>query len=292
MIIVRLTGGLGNQLFQYAAARALSIGSGKTLVLEHGRLHASSGTMTPRTFELQHFCLSRPDAAPVIGRNPQGACQARCISAAVGLATRLPGVAWREKSLDYQPLPSTIGPLVVLEGYFQSYRYFQHIRKELLEELTLVEPVPSCNAQLMALVKSAPSVSLHVRRGDYVSNPAAAQFHGLCSMDYYRAAIESLESCHGALEYFIFSDDPAWCRENFAFLPKKHFVECNSPQAGYLDLNLMRHCKYHIIANSSFSWWGAWLADYSSSTVIYPRKWFADTPVDGESRSPPEWQGV
>jgi hypothetical protein len=132
-------------------------------------------------------------------------------------------------------------------------------------------------------------VSLHIRRGDYVSNKSTLQFHGLLEMDYYLQAISQIKEKEKAIELFVFSDDLAWCQSHLNLSEKIHFVDVNSKRDFHFDLFLMSHCKHNIIANSSFSWWGAWLNKNSEKIVIAPKKWLADTSVNTKDIIPSTW---
>lgn len=292
MIFIRLNGGLGNQLFQYAAARALAIKYQTSLVLDQGDLFVRHKTITERSYELYHFYLADKDGGNIYCKKSAALVVIRLLDIIKNLAMKLPDFYYKETSLDFQPIPWRENKILILQGYFQSHKYFEVYRRQLLEELSINQKISGENEAFLALIKQTNSVSLHVRRGDYISNPSAANFHGACAMEYYHQAIKLLESRYESLSYFIFSDDISWCREKFSFLENKNFVDCNSSLNAHLDLHLMRNCKYHIIANSSFSWWGAWLANYGCGTVLYPKQWFANEPVNYESRFPQEWEGI
>src|SRR5205085_10980535 len=137
--------------------------------------------------------------------------------------------------------------------YWQSEQYFSDMADELRRELTAAEPIDLSNATIAESIRSVEAVSLHVRRGDYVSKPETNLFHGTCSLDYYREAVSLIKSRLATPHLFVFSDDFAWARENFRLDVPTTFVEANSPADGFRDMRLMSLCRHHVIANSSFS---------------------------------------
>ena len=139
--------------------------------------------------------------------------------------------------------------------------------------------------------RSMPSnaVSLHVRRGDYVSDPATNRFHGTCSPDYYRQAVDYVIGRAGVPHLFVFSDDQEWTRANLQFAVPRRSSSANPPDCGYRDMQLMARCRHHIIANSSFSWWGAWLNPSPEKIVVAPKQWFSSPRNDTRDLVPPNW---
>jgi hypothetical protein len=174
-----------------------------------------------------------------------------------------------------------------LDGWWQDERYFLEIRSILLDELELRSPVTGRDAGLLRRIRDGVSVSVHVRRGDYVSNPASRAFHGLLDVAYYEAALGRLAELSGTsgLGVFVFSDDIEWCRENLRLGSAATFVD--SGNSGAEDMRLMKNCRHHVVANSSFSWWGAWLSDHPEKIVVAPRKWFGDAEADAQTEIVP-----
>jgi len=175
-----------------------------------------------------------------------------------------------------------------LAGYWQSEKYFQDAEPIIREDFTFKIPMASRNEQIAEKIAQANAISLHVRRGDYVNNPHTKATHGICSPDYYRDAIgymaKQIENPH----FFIFSDDMPWVRSQMKLDFPCYYIEHNSGAESYNDMRLMSMCQHHIIANSSFSWWGAWLNPYPNKIVIAPRKWFANN-SDTDDLIPPGW---
>lgn len=279
MILVRLIGGLGNQMFQYATGRALAGRLGTDLLLDLRGFRR----YRLRSYGLDRMAIAgRPATYRELARWPSFLRGRQWPAGLFGLS----GHWFCEADLRYSPLFETLRGDVGLEGYFQSERYFSDVRASLRDEFRPAAPLSPENARLAEAMRAAPSVSLHVRRGDYASNPATLAVHGLCSPAYYRSAVSALRERHEGLRFFVFSDDPAWCRENLA-LADAEFVDNNaaSPEC---DIFLMSQCRHRIVANSSFSWWGAWLA-VGDGTVIAPQPWYADPALCDDDLIPPGW---
>jgi hypothetical protein len=287
MITVLLNGGLGNQLFQYAAGRALAEKYGVELCLDLSRLkHPESGD-TPRSFELAPFNIS---ASLLAGEDRRPLGNYRTLVHRVLLKTGLTllgSITLKEKSSGFDPLFLKAPSDCILDGFWQSERYFKQITTILQQELCLKTPSP-------ALVKASASlpdstVAVHVRRGDYITNPAAASFHGVCSQDYYRTAVAKIRQHCTDAQFLVFSDDPTWCHQHLdlggAFRLADDF-RLNGPAE---EMLLMSRCRHQIIANSSFSWWGAWLNNLPDKLVITPSQWFSDSSISTDDLVPKSW---
>ncbi|MGN7872175.1 alpha-1,2-fucosyltransferase [Roseateles sp. 22389] len=287
-VTVRLSGGLGNQMFQYAFGRAVASLREKPLVLSTFQLSLQSAGVTPRPYGLDVFKLAgnvstSADAfstrwRPVIKRLP-------------ALADLL-GVHY-EQSADFYPEALTAAA-DTFDGYWQSHRYFEAVAPQIARDFVLKAPAHGVFADLLAQVSQPHSVMLHVRRGDYVSLAAASAHHGALGLAYYRSAMARLKIEVPHARCFVFSDDIPWCREALDFLPPgSQFVEADQHRTDAQDLVLMSHCSHAIIANSSFSWWAAWLGDQrkpsSSRIVCAPKRWFATGSSDLASRLPKHW---
>jgi hypothetical protein len=277
-VFVRLLGGLGNQMFQYAAARALAARHGTGVVWD-GR-------------DFRHYRL-RPlliDRLAVTGRAAtprEGAAMSPLRREAARLAAR-GGLrtAWHfERSLAYDPAFESLPDGTRLDGHFQSARYFDSIRPILCTEFAPRAAPPAGAAAMLAAIRAVPAAAVHVRRGDYASNPTTTAVHGLCSPGYYRAALARLAAAEPGARVFVFSDDIPWCRATLDLPADTVFVEGNPPE---WDIALMAACRHHVIANSSFGWWGAWLAAPGGLTVA-PEPWFDDPTLDGSGIAPPGW---
>ena len=277
MVISQVIGGLGNQMFQYAAGRALALRLGGDLALdvstfENYTLH--QGFELTRVFAMSPAIVSGPDLRRMLGWQH---------SPLVGsLLSRRPFAALRSRRFVSEPHFhhwkgfDQLGGDVYLVGYWQSEKYFKPVAAQIREDFQFKLPLESQNAELADRLSHTQAVSLHVRRGDYASNPKATSTHGLCSLDYYRAAVEHVAGKVEKPEFFIFSDDIDWVRANLLLDFPHHFVANNQGPASYIDMRLMSLCSHHVIANSSFSWWGAWLNPRPEKIVVAPRRWFAN----------------
>lgn len=291
MVIVRLTGGVGNQMFQYAAGRALADRLGAELLLDTRALeHALAfQAYTRRAYALSPFKL-RAKLATAADLNNWPVW-------VVEIGMRLPLVRrlfrrWHfESAITYDPSIPTLHEPVCLVGYWQSERYFIDIADRIRADFTLRQPLAGANARLLELARSDRSVGLHVRRGDFISLNDAAQIHGLCSVDYYRRAISRVRNLCPECRFLVFSDDPQWARAELPLDPSTVFVTGNeaSPEQ---DLALMSACKHHIIANSSFSWWASWLGNSPDQIVIAPSPWYSSPKLDARDLAVSRWQYI
>ncbi|WP_051379807.1 alpha-1,2-fucosyltransferase [Bradyrhizobium murdochi] len=284
VITVSLIGGLGNQMFQYAAGKALAERHGVGLALDLSGFRNYSD----RSFLLDRLrvpetvvSLAQPRVAEKDQKQFARALWKGRVDRLLGLAG-LPKLAsspqeYREPHFHYDPAFEALGPRTVLFGYFQSERYFGCIAERLRDWFSPREPLSDAAAEVLARIEcSRLPVSTHVRRGDYL-NPGTAEFHGILGERYYRQALDRLEAGIGQEStLFVFSDDPTAAEEILNFVPKSRLVLVRGdPQRPWEDMALMARCRHHIIANSSFSWWGAWLNRSPDKVVIAPRAWFA-----------------
>ena len=170
-----------------------------------------------------------------------------------------------------------------IKGFFRSEKYFIDIREELLKDFSLNVELNEKNKKMLEQIKNTNSVSIHFRRGDYTKKRVADKY-GSCSVEYYKNASKIIaDSISEPITLFIFSDDINWVRNNVKFDFETVYVDINLAKQGYFDLELMKNCKHNIIANSSFSWWGAWLNENESKIVIAPKWWMKD--VDTTSKN-------
>jgi hypothetical protein len=285
VIVVRLCGGLGNQLFQYAVGRRLADTRQTELVLDLGWYARTPPTDTPRAYELFNFHIrARPATAgeTLWCRLHEGR-----------LLRRMPFLPrrwrhWREKSFEFDPVVLDLPDNTYLDGYWQSHRYFDDSVDPIRADFTPLVPFGLQDEKIAAVIAIGDAVSVHVRRGDYVTHQAAVTAHGQCSLDYYKTALTYILPHVARPHFFVFSDDPAWTRENLPLPGPATFVDHNGPAAAFQDLRLMSLCKHQITANSSFSWWGAWLNPHPNKIVITPKQWFAD-PRNTDSLTPDDW---
>lgn len=277
MVISHIIGGLGNQMFQFAAARALSIAHNSPLSLDTRDFSIygiHQGFELARVFSCAVTQAGEGDVRDVLGW--QSSRFIRRIMARPSLRLLRSPHFVVEPCFDYcaalqeAPLPC------YLTGYWQSERYFTDIKETIRSDFTFRQPLSCRNAELAQEIGMVNAVSLHVRRGDYASNPKSLATHGICSLAYYEAAISHMVNHLESPQFFVFSDDMDWVQENLDIRYPCRYVAHNLGAESFNDMRLMSLCKHHIIANSSFSWWGAWLNAASDKIVVAPQKWFAN----------------
>ena len=277
MITTRLHGRLGNQMFQYAAARALAHRLNTGVVLDsRGTELRGEGVLT-RVFDL--------DLSPATNLPPlkQKAPLRYALWRGLGLAPRF----LRERRLGYNPSFETWSDGGYLHGYWQSEKYFADITDLIRADFTFPTFSNDQNAEMAARITKDNAISLHVRRGDYVALAA----HVLCDQAYYEAALARiLEGLPGAAPtVYVFSDDPDWAKANLPLPCDKVVVDFNGPETDFEDMRLMSLCKHNIIGNSSFSWWAAWLNSNPQKRVAGPSNWFGDAKLSNPDILPRDW---
>lgn len=284
MITTKLIGGLGNQMFQYAAGRALALRLGVGLKLDvrafsDYKLHG---------YGLNHFAIQAREAdaseLPVIRRETFAGRVLR------RLGVKPSPSAFCEKAFTFDADVLTLRDRTYLDGYWQSERYFADFANEIRADLTVATPSTADNAMWLERIRERESVSLHVRRGDYVSNSQANAVHGTCDLDYYQRAVQYLvEKLRCDPVFYVFSDDPDWVAENLCLPHEMIYIRHNDAARNYEDLRLMASCAHHIIANSTFSWWGAWLNASPDKVVVAPKNWFRNDAHDARDLLPQSW---
>lgn len=283
MVVISLKGGLGNQMFQYAAGLSLAKKNNSDLFIDNTWFNNIQPQDTIRQYELDCFSCT------------QNFIERKEIKI-VDQTKRVESILKKLRNPDYFTEYMETSPKfdkkfcklrgnVYLVGYFQSEKYFIDIRNDLLQEFKFKNRPNSNNVQIINSVRKTNSVSLHIRRGDYVSNKNASKFHGLQGLNYYKKAIKIIDSKIKDPKYFVFSDDIKWCKKNLQ-IENAIFV---SNKNGSDDLRIMINCKHNIIANSSFSWWGAWLGENYDKVVIAPKAWFKSKHADSSDIIPSRW---
>jgi hypothetical protein len=278
--IVKLQGGLGNQLFQIAFARELAT-RGKQILLdariyERKQIHAGFALA-------EHMTIPFPVAtaadfrAQGFARNWNwhevrrrfGAYKRRVVveDQAIFDASHL------EREYDFY------------DGYWQDERYFPSVTAEVRASFAAIE-LDDANARLRDQIASGPSVSVHVRRGDYLAVPL---FTPLCDSDYYQRALDHVRERVPNARLFVFSDDLSWCRDNLG-AKDAVYVDHNGGSRSIYDLLLMGLCDSNVVANSTFSWWGAWLNPRADRVVVAPSRWFTDDTRQAAIRLPRQWE--
>jgi hypothetical protein len=291
MIIARLYGGLGNQMFQYAAARRLQLLRAAELRLDLGWFDTRAAQRPSRPYALGHLTL---DATPASTTDIAAVTAAPARWPAVRLlldSSRPHGrkrLRCERTPYRYEPDFTDTPDPVYLDGYWQNESYFIAIADILRNEFRVRSPVSPASMRIADTMSAVTAVSVHVRRGDYARQAHTHQHHGLCPIEYYTAACSRIETVVRDPHYFVFSDESDWARDNLSFIKPVTFVSCNDSDHQYEDLHLMTLCRHHVVANSSFSWWGAWLAERPGQVVIAPRSWVAAN-LPGDQIIPERW---
>lgn len=287
MIIVRLIGGLGNQMFQYALGKRLALLNNVELKVDISFLKKEGQTYTKRNLELNNFGIEIPLATEE-ELQKYNFIQRSSIRSRLQKFSSLffPYYTIHETSLNYNDKILQSPKNSYLNGFWQTEKYFLPIEKTIREDFTFQKPLSGLSLKMSEQITATQSVSLHVRRGDYVNDPEISKVHGACGIGYYLKAIEVMKSKFSGLHLFVFSDDVDWVKNNLTTDLPITYVEQNS---GFVDMQLMSFCKHNIIANSSFSWWGAWLNNNPGKIIIAPEKWFNDSSVNAKDIIPAGW---
>lgn len=294
-VTVTLCGGLGNQLFQYATARAVAIRCNVPLVLDLSWFDEvlSTPNVTPRKYALAPFSLPAHQAHA----RPANRTRSGRLSSFLGSLGRRLGIKandnrFVEESYRFDERVLHLQAPARLTGYWQSPRYFCDVATQIRQDIGTYRELTDACVDLLEKIRATDAICIHVRRGDYVTNKEASSFHGLCSLDYYRNGVNQvargLKSPHG----FVFTDDPAWVRESLSLSIDFTVVDVNSVDEPHLDLWLMSACNHFVIANSSLSWWGAWLSTSTGKQVIAPARWFSNPTVDTSDLIPGDWMRI
>jgi hypothetical protein len=286
MIVVKLYGGLGNQMFQYATARRLAH-RWQTIP----KLDVSGFAKDElRSYNLDIFNIQATFATSVEIDQLVKMRQSQGWLAKMQRQTpSRPSTYIREQQFRFMPFILDLPNHVYLDGYWQSEKYFVEIANLLRQEFRFRKELQGENKQLAEKIAACEAVSLHIRRGDYVTNPVANQVLGVCSLEYYQRSVERVTQTLSSPCFFIFSDDPQWAEAHLRLPYSTTIVAHNRGEQSYEDMRLMSLCKHHIIANSSFSWWGAWLCAYPQKVVIAPQRWFNSSEWDATDLVPDSW---
>lgn len=292
MVQIELQGGLGNQMFQYSAAKALSIRLQKRLILDLRFFEKNTNSFdgfTARNYELNIFNLSdNTSIRPYLDSNLISRYD---IVGRVLNSFKKRVIFYSEPSLRYDQFFFNLKSPVFIKGYFQSEKYFQSIRDKLITTFKFPsETVKGLDVVEDMLKIDSKTVSIHVRRGDYANSVLVNKIHGTCSIKYYQSAVNLIDSFLDDAHYFIFSDDISWAKNNL-LINNRCIVVDTRTLPPWCDMYLMSICNHNIIANSSYSWWGAWLNKNKDKIVIAPRKWYADNEMNLQTGDliPSEW---
>ena len=299
MMIARINGGLGNQLFQYATARAISLKLNRKLLLDtdwYRDIHTQKDHSDPNATTIRYFLLNHFNI------------QSRRINEIhlnwiKRLAIKSINSNFYKFLLDgplNNFLYTTINhnnfsmkfvqkhPHVYLTGYWQNNAIIEEYKNQISNDLILKHPLSQNNQNYLKSINITNSVAIHFRRGDYLNKPKSREVHASCSNNYYYNGIDHIQNEINNLHYFIFSDDLMWVKSNLNFTKNTTFIDNKGPE--YEHLFLMSQCKHQITANSTFSWWAAWLNTNPAKIIITPKHWYIDKHLnDTVIRIPKEW---
>jgi hypothetical protein len=286
MIVVQLKGGLGNQLFQYAAALSLARHHGVELKIDVCELQSPDKLIkTNRQLELSSFNIDLQIASQQeIASFLQQPFFKRYFQKLLPPYKRL---IYKEADFSFDEHFFEASNHLYLKGYRQSEKYFLSIEKEIRQVFTLKPEIIQQPASIEAKLKQENSLSIHIRRGDY-RNAAVMQHHGILDATYYTNAIDKIRQLKTDVKLYVFTDDPQWAKENLS-LNDATIISQETSKNHFEDFYLMSCCQHNIIANSSFSWWAAWLNPNPDKLIIAPQKWFNTTEHDTKDLIPNSW---
>ncbi|AXS40629.1 alpha-1,2-fucosyltransferase [Breoghania sp. L-A4] len=291
VICVQLNGGLGNQLFQYAAGRALAESADAEFFVApkmSGRLAHAGSALVDLGIDCQEWPHKASPLFELISRGRRG------LRRVLGMpAPKLP-TGWRgsvyiERGFAFDQALFSLRGDWFLVGYFQSERYFAPIADALRTEIAATLSSAPVTPENLERATDPDAVSVHVRCGDYGSDPATAAVHGMLDIAYYDRARDHLKATAGATRFLVFSDDLTAARARLAHWTDVEFIDGGSRDG---DFRLMAACRHHIIANSTFSWWGAWAGKHEGGITVAPRQWFSEEKqrtTDTGDLFPPDW---
>ena len=264
MVISKITSGLGNQMFQYALGKSISIKHNAILKLD---ISAYDKFKPHNGYRLNAFNIDEHIASRY---------EMRIFKILSKLSIFTKKVRYKEKERTIYDKNVFNDSHIYLSGYWQNEKYFLDIKDILQKKFMPKEEISIHAKEYLKIIQSTNSVSIHIRRGDYLKHPNL----GVLGLHYYISAVEYLSRKKEDLTFFIFSDDIEWCMENFEFLEKKVYVKHTKTDID--DMFLMRNCQHNIIANSTFSWWAAWLNENNDKIIISPKTCMAENPNNYE----------
>ncbi len=296
MILMKLVGGLGNQMFQYALGRHLS-------EINHTELKLDTSYLLDR--RPRPNVVFRNFDLPVFDMNLQVA-SADEVAAFTGNHQSLPRRYWhrlttrinppniiREKQYGFDPSVLTTGNHSYLEGYWQSEKYFKAVETIIRSDFAFKTQILEKSRTLTGEIINSNAICLNVRRTDFITVPSSSQGLGFVGLDYYRRAVDQMRRSIENPRYFVFSDDIEWCKENLNLTDPHTFVEHIHAGEKFCNyLQMMTLCKHYIIPNSTFAWWGAWLGCNNEKIVVAPKRWVASMEIFNPSITPAAWHLV
>jgi len=290
MIIVRLVGGMANQMFPYATGRHLAhrLGTDLKLDISGFRVYETRKDIAFRRYSLNGFNIVEHFASPEEIK-ALTVRQKNLLEKFFRKKAGHPKSYIKEKQRHFDPSILDLKGDLYLDGNWASPKYFENIESMIKNDFTFRTPPCGKNIDLINIIQKTNAVSIHVRRGDYAWNAKVNSYHGLCSLEYYQRAVKHVAERITSPHFFIFSDDPDWIRDNMHWDWPTIIIDHNGPLQEHEDLRLMSLCRHNIIANSGFSWWAAWLNKNPAKMVIAPEKWVAVAKHDTSTLVPQNW---
>ena len=280
-------------MFQYAVGRSLALKKGCALKLD---VQGFSNYGLHQGFELDRVFNCAVDFASQADINSVLKWQAPLGIRRV-LARRpfrlIRRDAWFcEPGFSYSAKINELPDTCYLSGYWQSERYFGAYAQQIRKDFTFSIAPSLENQRILEKIRSVNAVSVHVRRGDYLKSKANLDLYGVCSIEYYRNAIALIRDKIEDPYFLIFADDMDWIRDQLGTDENIVYIDHNRGSESFNDMRLMSACSHHIIANSTFSWWGAWLGSNENKIVVAPEPWFNSKRMDTRDLIPKPWQLV
>lgn len=294
MIIVKIQGGLGNQLFQYALGRKLSLIHNVSfkLDIEHFENEAWGRIYRLNEFNIVENIASKQEIQRFTKYEAflKKYWPIRSILARLKLERKFlnMGGLRREYQFNFDSETLETKDNALFDGFYQTEKYFKDIEDVIRKDLEFKHKPNQENAAMLDKIRSVESVCIHVRRGNFITDKHSNNWHGICSPDYFEKALSEMKKRVTNPYFFIFSDDKEWARNNLK-IENSTVVDINGPDADFEDLRLMSNCNHFILANSSFSWWSAWLSPNKDKVVIVPSQIFKTYKNNTIDFAPKEW---
>jgi hypothetical protein len=276
MLIIKIHYGLGNQLFQYAFGRSLSLRKKIPFFLDvHFYRSQQQSSEHPRLYQLDQFnikenIISDEDVSSFI--NPDF-WQRRSANLGCLIKPYYKRRIVYERGLSFDKHMWEVEDDVYLAGYWQDLRYFADVEDVIRKDLSFKNEAVGENKEMLSRLLNVESVGIHVRRGDYLTDEKTIELAGVADLPYYNGALSFMNAKLTNPQYFVFTDDPDWVRTHFDVEVQFELVTINGQDKGYEDLHLLSHCRHQVISNSSFGWWGAWLNNHPGKIVVAPKVW-------------------
>lgn len=276
MIIVQLSGSLGNQMFQYALGRRLSLIHQTQLKLDIGDFETSHNHFNLDRFQIRASIAEKKDVSQLINLH----------FLRHGDTDIDPSLFSAQTNIEENPYLVTLRDNTYLTGQCWTLKYFNAIADHLRREFKLKTAPDGVNKKYLRQIIDGHSVSIYISK-DYSDQEDLRAL----PMDYYYRAVETIANQLKKPSFYIFSDDIAWCKENFSINYPSYYMEQNDAASAFEDLRLMKNCKHNIISNSAFSWWAAWLNPNKKKFVISPKEWFVNEKATDDF-IPSRWQKI